>query len=248
MNAEQGPGRPLAAALAAYQPRARRCPCGAEYTGISRLCGVCTPVELARQTEVEQGAERRRAVMDEERRLAWAHLPSGTDKRLSTLRPRSEVRGLSEAVGAVLAWLEGEGPPWVVLTGSWGVGKSHLAEGAVRALVERGERARWQPVVDLLATMRRMIGAGGDPEGFLAQVAATPWLALDDLGRERATDWAQDALFRLVQERQNPPRRTLVTTNETKESLGDHVGGAIASRVFDHSLARVVVLQGPDWR
>lgn len=102
-------------------------------------------------------------------------------------------------------------------------------------------------------TMRRMVGGKGDSEAFLAQVMATPWLVLDDLGRERATDWGQDALFRFVQGRQAPMRRTLVTTNETKPSLAERLGGgttggAIADWVFDRSITRVVVLQGLSWR
>lgn len=241
--------RPIAGLFAAFVPHERRCPCGAEYVGIGSRCRTCTDAELSRLAEAERENTKRTVALEEVFRLMWANLPTGDARRINTLVPRPQIRGLDDAVGAVLAWMAGEGLPWLVLTGPWGVGKSHLAEGAARALVERGERARWQPTVDLLATMRRMVRSdGADHESFLSRVAATPWLVLDDLGRERATDWAQDALYRLVERRQQERTRTLVTTNETKESLGERVGGAIADRVFDRRLTRVVVLQGPSWR
>lgn len=234
------------------KPRSLTCTdCGAVGLAYRPICGPCADAREAKRVKREREAEKqevaRQVATEEAQRVRWANMPPET-RRLETLLPRQEVRRLSEAMSAVRSWMMGEGLPWLVLTGDWGVGKSHLAEGAVRALVERGEYVRWQPVVNLLTEMRRMVAAKADMDGFLDRVKITPWLVLDDLGRERATDWAQEALYRLVQGRQVSRLRTLVTTNETKASLGDRVGGAIADRVFDRSLVREVVLQGPSWR
>ena len=185
------------------------------------------------------------------RRLAWANLPpSDPPKTFDTLVDRKDVRGLWQATAAAKVWAEGAGTPWLVLVGSNGVAKSHIAEAALRLVVNRGEWARWESVVDLLSRLRSCYSSGEDADALLRRVWTTPWLVLDDLGRESPSPWAQEKLYILVNERSTRRLRTLTTLNDGLESLAAKLGRATASRVFDTGsrLTTIVTVSGPDWR
>ena len=47
------------------------------------------------------------------------------------------VPGTEDALSAAKAFAEGEGPPWLVLVGRFGSGKTHLAKAVKLRLMER---------------------------------------------------------------------------------------------------------------
>ena len=239
-------------ALGEYAPTARKCSqCNADYVGSSRFCPPCTETAIREHGQSEQ---KRKAMVDgmtiHEARHTWANLPPDAG-RTWDMKPSLGMMGLMEAITATKAWAVGSAPPWLVLTGSVGVGKSHLAEVAARTLAADGQRVRWQPVGELLDRLRQNQPDGDDNAyAHLAQVAATPWLVLDDLGRSKPSAWVLDRLYALVNSRAVRQARTLITTNETLGSMTASLGDAIADRVFDsHSgLVAVVTLTGPSYR
>lgn len=183
----------------------------------------------------------------------WANLPNRPPKLFANFTMRPGVVGLAESLEAAMAWCKGEGKAWLVLCGATGLGKSHLAEAAVRDQVGRHERTRWENVPELLDRLRGRQDEEADRS--LALIAATPWLVLDDLDKIRPTDWALERLYMLVNSRAWRERRTLFTTNESRRGLasrlgqvGDERAEAIADRVFDRTLAQVCVLEGPSYR
>lgn len=251
---EHGGVGTLKQTLLPYTPTARVCPqCSAQYVGSSRFCGPCTDAAILEHDR--RGAERAAKVDGMtvyEARHKWANLPPDAGHTFN-MELRLEVQGLPEAIVATQHWMDGSGPPWLVLTGGVGVGKSHLAEVAARGLAADGQRVRYQPVGELLDRLRAAFGSGADEENsysHLAQVAATPWLVLDDLGRSRPTGWVLETLDMLVNSRWVRRARTLITTNFTLPELTAKLGDAIADRVFDtHSgLVAVVTLSGPSFR
>ena len=227
-----------------------------------RLRGVtCCPACLVQETTEEDA---QRAVGEERAKLArnhaahmvrlrWANLPPDTGQTFA-LQPRPEVTGLAEAVAAVRSWTLGKGPAWLVLSGDEGVGKSHLAEAAARSLALSGRAVRWENAGELLDGLRVLLQKdardGENAFQHLAQVAATELLVLDDLGRTKPTEWVVEQLHTLLNGRAIRHRRTLITTNETLESLGVRTSRYIAARVFDVGSGLVVVatVSGPSYR
>jgi len=82
-----------------------------------------------------------------------------------------------------------------------------------------------------------------DPVGSLT---TTPVLVLDDLGRTRATEWAMEILFGLVDGRYSAGRRTIVTSNYTPNELAGRGFDAIVSRLVEDS--NVVAIKASDYR
>lgn len=108
---------------------------------------------------------------------------------------------------------EGRG---VMLTGSIGVGKTHLAVALLRQLIEeRGAIGIFCDYRDLLKQIQN---------SYNPQVATTEMeilrplfqaevLLLDELGAAKATDWAGDTVAHILNTRYNDKRTTLITTN-----------------------------------
>ena len=94
------------------------------------------------------------------------------------------------------------------------------------------------------------------PSGHLCElmdlVKQAELLVLDDLGAERATEWAREVMLIIVSARLAADRQTMVTTNyaaagELIERFGGGQEGVrIVSRLF--GLCAPVRMKGPDWR
>lgn len=117
--------------------------------------------------------------------------------------------------------LEREG---MLLWGSCGTGKTHLAIAILRELVQRkGARCLFRGYSALLkqiqGTYSRQTIADEDTGvvlteySILRDVTEVEVLVLDDLGAERSSDWALSMLYHVVNERYNAGRTTIITSN-----------------------------------
>jgi DNA replication protein DnaC len=156
---------------------------------------------------------------------------------------------------------EGRG---LLLTGSVGVGKTHLAVGIVQALiVEKGVHALFCDYRELLKRIQ---------ESYNPQVASTELqiltpifeaevLILDELGAQKPTDWVWDTVALILNTRYNDKRTTLITTNYPnapaalarsadkvirEETLGDRIGERMRSRLAEMCVE--VEMRGNDLR
>jgi len=141
---------------------------------------------------------------------------------------------------------------WLVLIGSNGRGKTHLAAAVVNALLERGEPSYFENVPELLDYLRAgySVQAGEDFERRLTRVKEAPVLVLDDLGAEAGqsapfeVSWAQDKVYQILDHRLMEQLPTIVTTNLPLNKLPQR----IASRLQDRRAARVIAITTGDKR
>lgn len=114
----------------------------------------------------------------------------------------------------------------LVLAGSVGTGKTYAAYALGNAACAKGLWVQAVTVVDLLAALR--------PDGNLglAKAARTcHLLILDDLAASKVSDWAQEQLTDLLDQRIREDRRTVVTTNATEQQLEAAWGGRFLDRL-----------------
>lgn len=146
----------------------------------------------------------------------------------------------------------GQGWYWLVLIGSNGRGKTHLAAAVINSLLARGEPARFENVAGLLDHLRAGYAAHADEdfERRLAKIKNAPVLVLDDLGAEAGQNapfevsWAQDKVYQLLDHRLVEQLPTIVTTNLPLNKLPQR----IASRLQDRHAARVIAITTDDKR
>lgn len=130
----------------------------------------------------------------------------------------------------------------LVVFGPVGVGKTHTAMAACRALIDaRSTSLMFCPVVELLDDLRP-----GGTEGALVCVMNAEILVLDDLAAERATDWTAERLYALVNRRWMEKRPVVATTNLEPSDLAGALGERMYSRLVGGAVS--VRLSGRDRR
>jgi DNA replication protein DnaC len=134
---------------------------------------------------------------------------------------------------------------WLVLTGQYGCGKTHLAAAIANYRVDSGYPALFVLVPDLLDHLRATYGPTSNV-GFdrrFDEIRRAPLLVLDDLGTHSATPWAQEKLFRLLDYRYNAQLPTVVTMSQ-----GAEIDPRLATRLFDISQSQVWEITAPSYR
>jgi DNA replication protein DnaC len=153
----------------------------------------------------------------------------------------------------------------LLLTGSIGVGKTHLAVGILQALVtERGATGLFYDYRDLLKQVQNSYNAQVRETELevLRPVFEAEVLVLDELGAAKPTDWVWDTVAHILNTRYNDRRTTIITTNYAnlaplvsvsgeggrlrEETLGDRIGERMRSRLQE--MCVVVEMQGEDFR
>jgi len=135
---------------------------------------------------------------------------------------------------------------WLLIQGSYGSGKTHLAIAIANYRLEHGESALFMTVPDLLDHLRSAYGPTSETEydDLFERVRNTPLLVLDDLGVESSTPWVQEKLFQLFNHRYLHKLCTVITTNVELNQLDPR----IRSRLVDRQLTRSVIMPLPDFR
>lgn len=161
----------------------------------------------------------------------------------------------------------------LLLTGDIGVGKTHLAVGVLRELMEH------KGAVGLFCDYRELLKE--IQHSYNPQVATTELdilrpvfdaevLVLDELGAVKPTDWVWDTVAHILNSRYNHKRTTIITTNYAnqppalmespgpqtqrsaavramrEETLGDRIGERMRSRLQEMCVS--MRMEGQDFR
>jgi DNA replication protein DnaC len=134
---------------------------------------------------------------------------------------------------------------WLLLTGSYGCGKTHLAAAIANTCVEYGMATLFLTVPDLLDWLRYSYGSSDiSYEQRFEEIRNVSLLVLDDLGAQNATPWAVEKLFQIIDYRYIRRLPLVVTSNQRLEDLDDR----IRSRLQDPELSTHVSIVAPDYR
>jgi len=135
---------------------------------------------------------------------------------------------------------------WLVLLGSYGVGKTHLAAAIAHTVLEREEEVLFVVVPDLLDHLRSAFAPTSELcyDAQFELVRTVSLLILDDLGTEAATPWAREKLYQLFNHRYQERLSMVVTSNRPLDELEPR----LASRLGDWRLSQVIQIEAMDYR
>jgi DNA replication protein DnaC len=161
----------------------------------------------------------------------------------------------------------------LLLIGTIGVGKTHLAVGIVKELIRsKGIACLFYDYRELLKEIQDSYNDSVKTTELdvLRPVFEAEVLVLDELGAVRPTEWVWDTVSLILNTRYNDNRTTIITTNypnlaererpgrvsaqspeaakyaADKETLGDRIGDRMRSRL--HEMCRIVTVEGTDFR
>src|SRR5208283_178027 len=103
----------------------------------------------------------------------------------------------------------------LLLIGSSGAGKTHLAVAALKELIRRGHGGLFCDYRELLKEIQASYNPASESTemAVLEPVRTTEVLVLDDLGASKPSDWVRDIVGIVLNARYNEKRTTIITTN-----------------------------------
>ncbi len=135
---------------------------------------------------------------------------------------------------------------WLLLTGPFGCGKTHLAASIGNYQAATGYPPLMVSVPDLLDHLRATFSPNSTVslDRRFEEVRTSPLLILDDLGTQSATPWAREKLYQLFNYRYNAELPTVITTSSKSEELDPRLN----SRLQDSRLCQVLIIPVPAYR
>jgi DNA replication protein DnaC len=123
-----------------------------------------------------------------------------------------EIRSLEKAVKAATNFAS-KPRGWLVLTGPYGCGKTHLAAAIANSLADKGNPPLFIMVPDLLDHLRATFSPASSIsyDHRFDEIRTAPLLVLDDLGAQSTSPWAKEKLHQLFNYRYNAELPTVLT-------------------------------------
>lgn len=229
--------------------------------------------------EREQAAEeemRKKAALHQqllENAIGRSGLPPASRRTFDTFVPETPdllrslelCRGYAEMFPERLSLGQG-----MILQGNVGTGKTHLAASVALHIMDRGlGSVIWREEAQVMLDFRSAYGRGPSAgsaqkseKDVLQAYLSCDLLVLDDVGKDRETEWSISKLFSVLNGRYELGRPTVITTNLDRDEMsrkfahaeqgGQGSGGwtaaAIMSRLGDAERFLTVHVQGRDYR
>ncbi len=134
---------------------------------------------------------------------------------------------------------------WLLLMGSYGTGKTHLAAAIANEVVSLGIETLFLTVPDLLDWLRYSYDSVETTyEERFEEIRNIRFLVLDDLGTQNTTAWAREKLFQIINHRYTHRLPTVITTNLTLSLIDER----ISSRLQDRELVISIQIDATDYR
>ena len=201
----------------------------------------CEDIKLAREAleARDRVLKKRRMEIFEKHSLIPPELEMAA---LDTYKPKTEKQ--SRALKIAYRYIEvyqKDKPRNLLFTGSFGIGKSHLAKSIADGIIDKGYNAIFISVPKLLRKFRASYQKGSEyNEDDLSNILEEiDLLVLDDIGAESDSQWAKEKLFDVIDSRQG--KHTIYTTNYSPEDLYEIMGERNFSRIINRDTTIVEV-------
>ncbi len=165
-----------------------------------------------------------------------------TDRREEGLAP-DELRSIEKAIKASTAFAA-RPRGWLVLTGPYGSGKTHLAAAIANSLADKGSPPLFIMVPDLLDHLRSTFSPSSNVsyDRRFDEIRTAPVLILDDLGAQSGSPWAKEKLHQLFNYRYNAELPTVLTI---AVEMFPSVDERLRVRLLDERLCSVCAISAP---
>jgi DNA replication protein DnaC len=166
------------------------------------------------------------------------------DLRKSENLSQGDIKTLEKAFQAARQFAENPNG-WLVLMGSYGAGKTHLAAAIANYRADTHTPPLFVVVPDLLDHLRATFSPTStiSLDRRFEEVRTAPLLILDDLGTQSTTPWVKEKLYQLFNYRYNAELPTVITTAFSLEEMDPR----LRSRLMDKRLCEIYAITAPSY-
>lgn len=160
------------------------------------------------------------------------------DEDIST----DQVRSLEKAMKAAIAFSE-KPSGWLVITGPFGCGKTHLAAAIANHRAGMSTPPIFVTAPDLFDHLRATFSPSSTVsyDRRFDEIRTANLLILDDLSTKAVSPWVREKLYQLFNYRYSAELATVITTAETL----DEMDARIRSRMLDGRLCTIYAITAP---
>jgi DNA replication protein DnaC len=164
------------------------------------------------------------------------------DRRGEGLAP-DEIRSLEKALKAATTFAA-KPRGWLVLTGPYGCGKTHLAAAIANTLADKGNPPLFIMVPDLLDHLRATFSPSSNVsyDHRFDEIRTAPLLVLDDLGAQSTSTWAKEKLHQLFNYRYNAELPTVLTV---AVDMLEAIDERLRVRLLDERICTICIITAP---
>jgi DNA replication protein DnaC len=147
----------------------------------------------------------------------------------------------------------------IIISGTIGTGKTHIAAAIANYLLNSGTAVICMTERNLFGEIRKTYSKGqgdGASESEVRRIYVTvPLLIIDDLGKEKPTDWTLATLYAIIDGRYDSAMPVIITTNYddaelimrlTPNGADKNTAAAIVDRL--NEMCKSIVMEGESWR
>jgi DNA replication protein DnaC len=136
---------------------------------------------------------------------------------------------------------------FLILTGTTGVGKSHLAVACMREAINQGQTALFVKEADMLGEIKEAVGERGKSDRrVIRKFSSYDLLVVDEMSKHDHSTYDTDALFDIIDNRFSNKCRTIFTGNLDSDQLKAHFTHPMQSRI--KQCGRIGQIVEADWR
>jgi len=136
----------------------------------------------------------------------------------------------------------------LAIMGNPGTGKTMLMCAVANSLLSKNIPAMFVISPELIADLRSAQLNNGDFEQKIHQLSTVKVLILDDVAKEKVTEWVSTQYFRIIDARYRAKLTTLFTSNCDFDEIGEKLGEAVMSRLFSLTRGNQVVVSADNYR
>ena len=157
----------------------------------------------------------------------------------------ADLRTLEEAFKSAQKFAE-DPEGWIVFTGPYGCGKTHLAAAIANYRASQGYAVMFAVVPNMLDHLRATFNPSSSIsyDRRFEEIRTAPLLILDDLGSQAMKPWVKEKLYQLFNYRYNAVLPTIITSSDEFEEFDPR----LRSRMRDQRICQIKPITVPSYR
>lgn len=126
------------------------------------------------------------------------------------------------------------------ITGGVGTGKTHLAASIANELIKNEIPVVFGTLINLLNDIKDSYNSDGEKEGYIIEkYSKVNMLIIDDLGKERPSEWTLEKLFTIINNRYENNLPVIITTNYNRDKLRERLANNKNYEIADSIISRL---------